>query len=64
MAARSYQRRLTGEMAAEPALYQLVMTSASVMDRLLCAGSPPVPGGTPPLARQYPSRAFEPKPAA
>ncbi len=38
MAIPKYQRRVTGEMAIDPALHTLVMASATVVDRLLCAG--------------------------
>jgi hypothetical protein len=59
MATPSYRRRFTGELAIEPALHQLVMASATMMDRLLCTGQalavaeapapwPPDPEGRPP----------------
>jgi hypothetical protein len=41
MEARTYRRRATGELAIDPALFQLVKESATLVDRLICAcGSP------------------------
>jgi hypothetical protein len=37
---RPYRRRFTGEMAIDPALYELVMHTGSLLDRLLCRSSP------------------------
>lgn len=52
MAIPRYQRRVTGEMAIDPALYTLVMASATVVDRLLCAGV-----GLSPLGEESPAAA-------
>jgi hypothetical protein len=48
---RTYRRRATGELALDPALYSLVMTSAAVLDRLLC-GSSPIVEQPPPAPRR------------
>jgi hypothetical protein len=61
MAIPRYQRRVTGEMAIDPALYTLVMASATVVDRLLCAGVGLSPlGEEPPAAERRPE--YEPGP--
>ena len=36
---RPYRRRFTGELAIDPALYELVMHTGSLLDRLLCRSS-------------------------
>jgi hypothetical protein len=33
---KGYRRRNTGDLAFDPALYQLVMATGSLLDRLLC----------------------------
>jgi hypothetical protein len=43
MDVRPYRRRFTGELAIDPALYELVMHTGSLLDRLLCRSSPPIP---------------------
>lgn len=43
MYSRPYQRRITGEMAIDPALYELVMCTGAQLDRLLCGSSSPIP---------------------
>jgi hypothetical protein len=42
MAARPYRRRATGEMAIDPALYELVINSGALLDRLICACPSPI----------------------
>jgi hypothetical protein len=56
MAANSYRRRATGELAIDPALYQLVMHSGALLDRLLCACSSPIPEAPPAPLRRDPAR--------
>jgi hypothetical protein len=43
MDVRPYRRRFTGELAIDPALYELVMHTGSLLDRLLCRSSSPIP---------------------
>ncbi|HXO43657.1 MAG TPA: hypothetical protein VN999_19575 [Thermoanaerobaculia bacterium] len=43
MDSRSYQRRVTGELAFDPALLELVMCTGALLDRLLCGSSSPIP---------------------
>jgi len=43
MDSRSYQRRVTGELAIDPALHELVMCTGALLDRLLCGSSSPIP---------------------
>ena len=61
MAIPKYQRRVTGEMAIDPALYTLVMASTTVVDRLLCAGVGLSPVGEEPPAAELRS---EPEPGS
>jgi hypothetical protein len=42
MDVRPYRRRFTGELAIDPALYELVMHTGSLLDRLLCRSSSPI----------------------
>ena len=44
MDARPYRRRATGEMAIDPALYELVMNSGALLDRLICGCPSQIPG--------------------
>jgi hypothetical protein len=41
---------MTGELAIDPALYELVMSSGALMDRMLCGRSSPIPE-EPPVRR-------------
>jgi hypothetical protein len=43
MDSRPYQRRITGELAIDPALHELVMCTGALLDRLLCGSSSPIP---------------------
>jgi hypothetical protein len=56
MAARPSGRRATGELAIDPALYQLVMHTGALLDRLLCAGGLPIPEAPPAPVRGDPAR--------
>jgi hypothetical protein len=44
---RSYRRRVTGELAIDPALHELVMCTGALLDRLLCGSSSPIPAEPP-----------------
>jgi len=48
MDSRPYRRRATGELAIDPALYELVMLTGALLDRLLCGHSSPIPEQLPP----------------
>lgn len=43
MDSRSYRRRVTGELAIDPALHELVMCTGALLDRLLCGSPSPIP---------------------
>jgi hypothetical protein len=43
MDSRCYRRRVTGELAIDPALHELVMCTGALLDRLLCGSSSPIP---------------------
>jgi hypothetical protein len=43
MDSRPYRRRITGELAIDPALHELVMCTGALLDRLLCGPSSPIP---------------------
>jgi len=47
MDSRSYRRRVTGELAIDPALHELVMCTGALLDRLLCGLSSPIPAELP-----------------
>jgi hypothetical protein len=49
MDSRPYQRRITGELAIDPALHELVMCTGALLDRLLCGPSSPIPVELPAL---------------
>jgi hypothetical protein len=52
MDSSSYRRRATGELAIDPALFQLVMHSGALLDRLLCACGSPIPEAPPAALRR------------
>ncbi|HEV3076502.1 MAG TPA: hypothetical protein VHB47_18910 [Thermoanaerobaculia bacterium] len=49
MDSRSYRPRVTGELAIDPALHELVMCTGALLDRLLCGPSSPIPVELPAL---------------
>jgi hypothetical protein len=61
---RPYRRRATGELAIDPALFQLVMESATLVDRLICACGSPMPTVEPAACPRDPARHRESRPLA
>jgi hypothetical protein len=57
MEARAPRRvRSTGAMVVDPALYQLVMASGALVDRLICACASPIDAQAPPDSAAEPAR--------